>query len=541
MKIRFRMLYEKIPVFIPDARIDIIGNVDLDATIEGTRIFSSLDDHPQTKYIYFCSADDIQKLTDVYKDVILVCVSKKEELPELLGNSFKIVKIVTTISMPQAFNLVSEILMVAYNISLVVQENVVEKRELSEMLTLGEALLTNIYVLFDSRFELVGYSKGKVSDNLFYRNIIETNTLDPRKIMQLIDNDIFVRFRKSGEVLLKEDNFLTDVPVFIKQVSEGDVVLGYGFLICVNTPPLQDMMKFFSEYIDSFRKYLPSTGETKWLFLNNQQEAFFVGVVQRHFTDVKQIRDASHSFNINPDEEYYLIRVQYKEWERIPHTYVRKELEEILNEHVGFFYQNGIHILVQRKRWLYCMEDKYPAVFLDYLEKYHAVCGVSNLCGGVQNLAAAFYQASTAITHGQQLSAVKAKTYYEYEDRVFRYHNYEMLDVIHGYYQQHHCLPGCLLQLKKLQLADQMKHTDYMKVLFVYMEKGYSINKASTALYMHRNSLIYRLEAIEEIMEIDLKEAHYQELLSFSYRILDYEMAYLNYGEEEETCELLSE
>lgn len=532
MKVKFRMLYEKIPAFIPDAKINILGSVDLDAIICGARMFSPLDSHPQPQYIYFCSANDVEKLTDAYEDVILVCVSEKEELPEFLGDSFKIVMIMTAMQMSQVFNLLSEIIMVAYNINMIIQENALGKRELRDLLVLGEGILTNVYVLFDSCFELVGYSERKVSNNLFYKNIIETNALEPRKIMQLIDNGIFVRLQKCGEVLLPEHNFLTDVPVFIKEISERGTVLGYGFLICVNTLPLKDMMRFFAEYIDSFRKYLSSAGEPKQLFLNNQCEAFLIGLVQHNFSDEDQIRNISRSFHIDPDEECYLIRIQYKEGERIPNGYARKELENLLNEHVAFFYQQGLQVLIKRKQWIYHIDDECERDFSDYLKKYNAVCGVSNLYSGVQYLDKAFRQVMTAIELGQQFSTVRTKTYYNYNDKLFPYYNYEILDMIHCYYQWHHYLPGGLLQLKKLLHVDKMKHTDYMKTLFVYMEKGYSINKAAAAMYMHRNSLIYRLEAIEEIMEVDFKEATYKELLPLSYRILDYEIAYLNFSEE---------
>jgi len=51
---------------------------------------------------------------------------------------------------------------------------------------------------------------------------------------------------------------------------------------------------------------------------------------------------------------------------------------------------------------------------------------------------------------------------------------------------------------------DKMHHTDYVEVLKVYLLENKSITDVSKKLYIHRNTVTYKLKKIEELLGIDL-------------------------------------
>ena len=70
-----------------------------------------------------------------------------------------------------------------------------------------------------------------------------------------------------------------------------------------------------------------------------------------------------------------------------------------------------------------------------------------------------------------------------------------------------------------LNQYDQENGTDLLKTLHVYLEKGLNQIHTSEALFIHRNTLKYRLARIEELTNIDLSDADEKLYLSLSLRL----------------------
>ena len=54
---------------------------------------------------------------------------------------------------------------------------------------------------------------------------------------------------------------------------------------------------------------------------------------------------------------------------------------------------------------------------------------------------------------------------------------------------------------------DRDRRSDLLHTLSVYFETGTNARKAADRLFLHRNSLLYRLERIGELTDLDLKES----------------------------------
>ena len=56
-------------------------------------------------------------------------------------------------------------------------------------------------------------------------------------------------------------------------------------------------------------------------------------------------------------------------------------------------------------------------------------------------------------------------------------------------------------------MYDQTNGAFLMETLLTYYMSGFNVGKTAEALYIHRNSLQYRLKKIEEILEVDLEDS----------------------------------
>ena len=72
---------------------------------------------------------------------------------------------------------------------------------------------------------------------------------------------------------------------------------------------------------------------------------------------------------------------------------------------------------------------------------------------------------------------------------------------------QQEILDYCNDKLKKLEMYDQTNGAFLVETLLAYYMSGFNVGKTAEALYIHRNSLQYRLKKIEEILEVDLEDS----------------------------------
>ena len=72
---------------------------------------------------------------------------------------------------------------------------------------------------------------------------------------------------------------------------------------------------------------------------------------------------------------------------------------------------------------------------------------------------------------------------------------------------QQEILDYCNDILKKLEMYDQTNGAFLVETLLTYYKSGLNVGKTAEALYIHRNSLQYRLKKIEEILEVDLEDS----------------------------------
>ena len=71
-------------------------------------------------------------------------------------------------------------------------------------------------------------------------------------------------------------------------------------------------------------------------------------------------------------------------------------------------------------------------------------------------------------------------------------------------------------------MIDREKNTDYYHTLRVYLENERSIPRTSEALIIHRTTLQYRLEKIEQLTRLNLDSEDVRIYLMLSYKILNY-------------------
>lgn len=136
-------------------------------------------------------------------------------------------------------------------------------------------------------------------------------------------------------------------------------------------------------------------------------------------------------------------------------------------------------------------------------------CGMSNPFADILELPKYYKQSLRAIEIGAGIAN---------EPNLFCYQDYFIKHLLNSFLQQEDAAVFCCPQMKQLMECDKKDGRNLAETLYRYLLNGNAAATAS-AMFIHRNTLLYRLNLINELVHID-----YSDPALRLYLILSYEM-----------------
>ncbi|WP_434796678.1 PucR family transcriptional regulator [Terrisporobacter vanillatitrophus] len=147
------------------------------------------------------------------------------------------------------------------------------------------------------------------------------------------------------------------------------------------------------------------------------------------------------------------------------------------------------------------------------LDKYKLQGGLSDLYHGFENSSKYYIQANATLMLGKIFNDNHSLLLYS------DYSLYHMLHICHNSISIDTFLNDAINYLRKY---DYKNNTSYYDTLYSYLLNNCSIIETSRSLFIHRNTLIYRINKIIELTNIDLKNPTERLHLLLSYKISIY-------------------
>jgi GAF domain-containing protein len=123
--------------------------------------------------------------------------------------------------------------------------------------------------------------------------------------------------------------------------------------------------------------------------------------------------------------------------------------------------------------------------------------GVGNPCQHIGDYRRGYAEANEALQMGQHLHLEGGVTHFN-DLGVYRYlYKIARMDDLRDMYQD---------QVARIANYDRRKGTDLLDTLEIYLECAGNLTKTSKRLFVHRNTLIQRLDRLQSLCEIDLQE-----------------------------------
>lgn len=177
-------------------------------------------------------------------------------------------------------------------------------------------------------------------------------------------------------------------------------------------------------------------------------------------------------------------------------AFLRKSVQQFYVRQLSVIQNDTLYILlygIPRKA------DKLPddRQLQAILSKFNACCGVSNMFDNLLEINNYQTQAHDALILGKSADP---------ENRIHLYKNYYLPAIFSLHVSQ---MPVCNYVspvITQIQQYDRAYSTDFSDTLKEYINNLCNATAAADALHIHRNSLMYRINKIEEITNVSLKD-----------------------------------
>lgn len=235
------------------------------------------------------------------------------------------------------------------------------------------------------------------------------------------------------------------------------------------------------------------------------EDYFIIELIEKHNTSEEGLRKRAKLMNLDYDGKYMLYKIEFDDYSVRSIAFVIDILKTLSSYYRISVYEKSIIILNSMDGQKYDFEV--TGVKLSWLEKlllkYSAYMGMSGKFHGLKYVGDEYLKASSAISIGKELDQSASKRIFWYKD----YNIYHMMDMCAEKMNMESLFSRRIIRLVEY---DKKNKTDNLNVLKVFLENDRNASQTSKIVQLHRNSILYRIKQIEEILGENLEDANFR-------------------------------
>lgn len=374
---------------------------------------------------------------------------------------------------------------------------------IQQLVSLTQRYIKNSIAVFDTGFQMIAF-KGTPDPNA--ERWMQQHYLSREDIERVNSNDIHERARKSPvPILIQNKHFKFDR---IVAMLDHDRDLGHVVIIEDQVPFTGQDYQIADVLSNSIRQQM-----MKDEFTRNTQgfphEYFLRDLLDQRLVTTPQTLQHSEFLQQRFSADCCCLVVETARTSgALPLNLIRNGFEQLSPGTSTVSYQGHIVVIFSGISSRGFSREKLEQL-RTYCVENRLFCGLSNTFSSILDLPKYYNQALRAIEIGTGTSNAP---------NLFRYQDYFIQHLLSSFLRQEDAMAFCCPQMKQLIECDKKDGRNLAETLYQYLLNG---NTAATAaaMFIHRNTLLYRLNLINEIVSIDYNDP-FQRL----YFILSYEM-----------------
>lgn len=442
------------------------------------------------------------------KKLIFLCVrDRMVDAMETTEAMDGIIVVKKNLRLYELFNVVQRIFSRVQQWQYSLQTSISNNQGVQDLLDLSEDMLGNHIDVLDSTFKLLAYTKNIVTDDPVTNDLIHFG-YHPRKTLDRLQKyRRFEQYETENDVIVSTDYVMSDY-VTVKKVfrRRGNYFLIVVMVCC--TKFTDGVLDLFRMLIDSLQYY---TVEKRFADSESPLSNFADDIFSGKVSAVSEIQDRAATIGVSFRGDYNLFLLRFSDTGNFPFGLIVMQLSLALRYANVFQYKHSIIVLNQNMRYDNSRESSREKLSLIS----GALDGTASCVGGVSNsfkdlseMPMAYNQAVAAMHFGEHLHGYGEPvvspelTAYFFEDYALYYECYAAR-------QYSPSLTANSMSARVVGILrehEQRYHVHYLEILHTYLLCGCRATLAAEKLNMHRNTVLYHINRMEELLNISLED-----------------------------------
>lgn len=407
------------------------------------------------------------------------------------------------------------------------QETVIRSKSLQDLLELSERVIGNTINISDSALTLLAHTWNVETDDPVTLKLIENGFHPEETLQKFKDGKRFEAWDAAQGGLL-----INDQPNYSQYCTVGKIFkfhnnyYAHVVMVCDHQPLTQGLLDLFQIFMDILRFYIEREWENKGAG-DHVYDSFFVDLLDGKLKSKNTLEERARHAGVPLSGPYQVLMVALNNQLQVPMGRMGQELGELLPEGWVLIYRQQLMVL-NRVRHDQSDEDKInrDRRMCSFLERYDAVCGVSEEFVALKSMPSAYEKAHLALKYcdrfqgrellGEAQYLTGRERIFVYDDNLIYYllgENEKSLSIWQdSIYAQ---------ALHTLREYDRQHNTDNLRFLRTYLKCERRATETSQLLHMHRNNVIYRMSRIEELLGLDFDDPNVRLSLLVSYAMVE--------------------
>ncbi|UWG96715.1 helix-turn-helix domain-containing protein [Dehalobacter sp. DCM] len=383
---------------------------------------------------------------------------------------------------------------------------------LQQIIDTAYELLNNPIALTDASYKLVAFTKDIFSYDSAWNEMVLKGRIPDKKLQYFKQHRIIEKMYNS------QLPFISDTPVvmnrcILKKVSVEDNIIGHVAVVEYFRPFEERDL----EIVELLCKLLSSEMQKSKLYRFAKRviyEHFVTDLLDGKISKSEAIKEIESNADLEMMDNLYILTASFEESdvETTTISYARDQLESIIDRSKSVLYDDHIIIIFDCNDLNPFLPGKFKELST-FLKKYKMFSGLSQCFHDIAELRRYYRQSVSALKLGHNLN--KGKQIYNYDDYVV----YDFIDRhALGDDLKDYCHPAVF----KLLEHDHKNLTNLTQSLYIYLENFQNSVVSAKELKIHRNTMHYRLDKIQEVLQLSITDRDICHHLHFSLKILRY-------------------
>lgn len=401
----------------------------------------------------------------------------------------------TSLSLTEILNDILSIFYEIQNCGLQLGHLMLCKSGLQEMVTLMEKILGNPIYVINNSFKVLAMCGSENMRELSanWRHMEDVGYLPYSTIQNLIHSDELNSMENYDDARYTDSKYFY-TPFINYNLKYKNISQGHFFVIGMMKPISKGDIDIVNQCGPYIREAVLSRQEG-FFSKERRYEDFMMDILRGKLTDMNFMQRRLEDLGFQASSTYVLVKIRPVNQHEIIFNYIAKELEKI---------NNSRPIIAERCIITIVLLNHYVTLprLLEILDglcaEYSCKIGISDIFNGYHQFSLHYQQAYAALEIGAIASPL-----------------------LHIYCFTDYLLPFVFKSLEKNNLSlrvfisreyslltdyDKENNTEYVKTLHTYILHSKNVIHTANALHIHRNTLNYRLNKIEDIGYLSLKD-----------------------------------